>query len=115
MVRCTPNSGPSSIELPLYAVLCRLFPITDVNQPSPECNELTLNGQNTTVDKTLTVPLASPFQALAENSCQFPGTPFSSCSPRSAKSNPDPTTRSFTVLETRISLGEAALWTRAPM
>ena len=44
LVRYTPNSGPSRLELPLYAVLCQLFLITDVNRPNPECNELTHNG-----------------------------------------------------------------------
>ena len=44
-----------------------------------------------------------------------PGTPFSSWLPRSAKSIPEPTTRSLTVLETSTSPGAARAATRAPM
>src|SRR5438105_3174234 len=47
--------------------------------------------------------------------CQVPGTPLSSCVPRSMKESPDPATRSLTVLETRTSSGPARLMTRAPM
>ena len=50
-----------------------------------------------------------------ENSRQVPGTPLSSCSPRSSNSRPDPTTRSLTVLETRTSRGPASAEIRAPM
>ena len=42
-------------------------------------------------------------QAFTAKSFQLPGTPFSSCSPRSTNSMPEPTTRSRTVLETTIS------------
>src|SRR5918992_1086996 len=50
-----------------------------------------------------------------EKSRQDPGTPFSSCSPRSTNSTPDPATRSRTVPVTRTSPGFAAPATRAPM
>ena len=49
------------------------------------------------------------------NSCQRPGTPASSCSPRSSNSSPDPTTRSGSVLETRTSPASALPDTRWPM
>lgn len=41
--------------------------------------------------------------------CQCPGTPFSSCSPRSSNSSPEPATRSGTVRDTRTSPGDARL------
>ncbi len=44
-----------------------------------------------------------------------PGTPFSSCVPRSSNSIPEPATRSLTVCETRTSPGPARLATRAPV
>jgi len=44
-----------------------------------------------------------------------PGTPFSSCSPWSANSMTDPTTRSLTVPETSTSPGAASAPMRAPM
>jgi hypothetical protein len=44
-----------------------------------------------------------------------PGIPFNSCGPRSSKPNPEPATRSLTVLETRTSLGPASAATRAPV
>src|SRR5881396_493210 len=42
-----------------------------------------------------------------------PGTPLSSCSPRSEKARPEPTTRSVTVLETSPGWALAAGNTRA--
>src|SRR5581483_4392711 len=51
----------------------------------------------------------------AAKRCQVPGTPFSSCSPRSANSRSAPTTRSFTVPETSTSPGSASAPIRAPM
>src|SRR5262249_51958010 len=47
--------------------------------------------------------------------CHSPGTPFSWCWPRSLNANPEPTTRSLTVLETKTSPGPASAETRAPM
>ena len=41
-------------------------------------------------------------------------TPFSSCSPASSKTRPEPATRSLTVLETNTSLVRASAATRAP-
>jgi hypothetical protein len=48
-----------------------------------------------------------------EYSRQVPGTPLSSCSPRSSKVMPEPATRSTTVLVTRTSLGSADEQTRS--
>ncbi len=45
----------------------------------------------------------------------FPGTPLSSCAPRSSNSNPDPITRSRSLLDTSTSFGPARALTRAPM
>jgi len=64
MVRCTPNSGPSSLERPLYAVSCRLFPITDVNRPNPKCNELTHNGSQRLSVNTLFQFLQTTFASF---------------------------------------------------
>ena len=47
--------------------------------------------------------------------CQRSGTPFSSCSPASSKTRPEPATRSFTVWETNTSDDPASAPTRAPM
>jgi hypothetical protein len=52
---------------------------------------------------------------LTAKSLQAPGTPFSSCSPRSAKSIPEPITRSLTVLDTSTSPAVALAPTRAAM
>ena len=49
------------------------------------------------------------------NKRQSPGTPFRGGLPRSLKRNPEPATRSLTVLDTRTSLGPASDATRAPM
>src|SRR5438093_8036551 len=46
---------------------------------------------------------------------QSPGTPFSAGGPRSSKRNPEPATRSLTVLEPKTSSGPANAATRAPM
>jgi pimeloyl-ACP methyl ester carboxylesterase len=54
-------------------------------------------------------------QPLTWNSLHIPGTPFSSRSPRSANSMPDPATNDGTAPETRISPGPARADTRAPM
>ena len=54
-------------------------------------------------------------QPTAENSLHVPGTPLSSCSPRSTNLIPDPTTRSATVRETRTSPDAALETIRAPM
>ena len=47
-------------------------------------------------------PARAPWRSTAK-SCQVPGTPHNSTLPRSSKPVPDPTTRSHTVRETRIS------------
>ena len=47
--------------------------------------------------------------------CQSPGTPLSVWLPRSAKSNPEPATKSLTVLDTSTSPARASEATRAPM
>jgi hypothetical protein len=49
------------------------------------------------------------------NGCHRPGTPFNSCSPRSANSIPEPATRSVTVRDTSVSPGAACADTRCPM
>jgi hypothetical protein len=49
------------------------------------------------------------------NSRQVPSTPFNGCVPRSSRTVLDPTTRSRTVPEVRISPGPAAPITRAAM
>ena len=54
-------------------------------------------------------------QTLTANSFQVPGTPLSSCSPRSLNAMPDPATRSATVRDTRTSPGDAEAETRWPM
>jgi hypothetical protein len=41
--------------------------------------------------------LADQYQIATANSRQLPGMPLRSCSPRSVKLIPDPTTRSFTI------------------
>jgi hypothetical protein len=46
--------------------------------------------------------------------CHSPGTPLSSCSPRSSNSMPDPATKSFTVEETTTSRAPAMADTRCP-
>ena len=51
----------------------------------------------------LGLDLAAAHHRRAANSFQDPGTPLSSCSPRSWNSIPDRTTRSFTVPETSTS------------
>src|SRR6266550_4629033 len=57
-----------------------------------------------------------PVQALKRaNRRHSPGTPFSAWAPRSSNSIPEPTTRSFTVLDTSTWLGAAIAATRAPM
>ena len=54
-------------------------------------------------------PARGPWRSTA-SSCQVPGTPRSSTLPRSSKPVPEPTTRSRTVRETRIS--PAPAWPR---
>jgi tetratricopeptide (TPR) repeat protein len=55
-------------------------------------------------------------QAYASaNSRHDPGTPLSSCSPRSSNSMPEPASRSLTVLETSTSPASALPATRAPI
>jgi hypothetical protein len=54
-------------------------------------------------------PARAPWRVTAK-SCQVPGTPRSSTLPRSSKPVPEPTIRSRTVRETRISL--ALAWPR---
>ena len=54
-------------------------------------------------------------ELATEKSFQRPGTPLSSCSPRSAKAMPDPTTRGGTAPETTTSPGPAVAATRVPM
>ena len=54
-------------------------------------------------------PPGGPWRSTAR-SCQVPGTPRSSTLPRSSKPVPEPTTRSRTVRETRIS--PAPAWPR---
>src|SRR6266849_2528950 len=58
-------------------------------------------------------PAALPF--LAEYRPHTPGTPLSSCDPRSSNVRSDPTINSLTVWETRTSDGAASAATRAPM
>src|SRR5580693_6120960 len=48
-------------------------------------------------------------------SCHEPGTPLSSCSPRSSNSTPEPATRSFTIADTRMSCSVANPAIRAAM
>ena len=52
-------------------------------------------------------PDLTPCHGTTPYRCQRSGMPFSSCSPRSWKTSPDPATRSFTVGETRTSDGRA--------
>ena len=52
---------------------------------------------------------------MTANSCQVPSTPFNGWDPRSWRATSEPTTRSRTVLEVRISPGSAAAITRAAM
>jgi len=60
-----------------------------------------IRGCSIRLAKMLTeVVLCTHFTA---NSCHMPGTPLSSCSPRSSNSTPEPATRSFTIADTRIS------------
>src|SRR5262245_13883079 len=47
--------------------------------------------------------------------CHAPGTPLRACMPRSSNAMPEPTTRSFTVLETSTSPGFAVPATRLPI
>src|SRR5215831_17123618 len=47
--------------------------------------------------------------------CHSPGTPLRACMPRSSNAMPEPTTRSFTVLETSTSPGFAVAATRLPI
>src|SRR4029077_21135164 len=47
--------------------------------------------------------LASPFDALTARTCHSPSMPLSRWTPRSSNERSDPTTRSRTVLDTRIS------------
>ena len=49
------------------------------------------------------------------NMCHSPGTPLRDWLPRSPKRNPEPATRSFTVLDTNTSPAPASAATRAPM
>ena len=56
-------------------------------------------------------PARAPSRATA-NSCQVPGTPRNSTLPRSSKPVPEPTTRSRTVRDTRIS--SAPAWPQYP-
>ena len=60
-----------------------------------------------------TVTVTWVLHDLTPNSCHFSLIPFSSKTPRSTSSMPEPTIKSFTVLETRISLVSARLTTRA--
>src|SRR5271155_3638353 len=62
-----------------------------------------------------TARVLGPVQPSIAKSFQVPGTPFSSCSPRSMNSMPRPMTRSLTVLDTRISCETASAHTRAAM
>jgi hypothetical protein len=59
--------------------------------------------------------LMTQCQPVTAKRRQVPGTPLSSCSPRSAKSRPDPTTRGGTVPDTSTSPPLARAATRAPM
>ena len=59
-------------------------------------------------------PAGGPWRSTAR-SCQVPGTPRSSTLPRSSKPVPEPTTRSRTVRETRISPAPAWPKIRAAM
>src|SRR5262249_15859656 len=54
-------------------------------------------------------------QGLTAKRRQVPGTPLSSCSPRSSKLMPDPATRSVRVRDTSTSFGPATADTRWPM
>jgi hypothetical protein len=78
-------------------------------------------GQPVAVDRRdVSAALRRPHQGLSVNpstakSFHVPGTPFSSYSPRSMKSIPDPATRSLTMPETRISPAPASPATRAAM
>src|SRR5439155_4017731 len=58
---------------------------------------------------------AAPYGWSTAYSCQASGTPLSSNVPRSAKDRPEPTTRSFTVLDTRTSPALASAPMRAPI
>jgi hypothetical protein len=56
-----------------------------------------------------------PPRRQARTGATAPGRPFSRCSPRGSKRSSEPATRSFTVLETRISPAEARDAMRAPI
>jgi hypothetical protein len=56
-----------------------------------------------------------PAYSFTRNRTHSLGTPFKEWAPRSSNRMPDPATRSFTVLETRTSLGSAPAATRAAM
>ena len=59
--------------------------------------------------------LGSSSTPVTANTCQVPGTPFSSCAEKSSKPNPDPVTSSLVVLVTRMSPASASDITRAPI
>src|SRR6476620_9884966 len=61
------------------------------------------------------VGLAHRYGEATAKRCHSPGTPLSSCAPRSSNSSPEPITRSRSVLDTSTSLGPASALTRAPM
>jgi len=52
---------------------------------------------------------------VTANSCQVPSIPFKGWAPRSCKTTSEPTIKSRTVLDARISPGLAAASTRAAM
>jgi hypothetical protein len=58
---------------------------------------------------------ASRSYRSAANMRHSPGIPLRDWVPRSLKCNPEPATRSFTVLDTKTSLALASAATRAPM
>src|SRR5262249_42705980 len=58
--------------------------------------------------------ITSSARATAKR-CHSPGTPLRACMPRSSNAMPEPTTRSFTVLETSTSPGFAVAATRLPI
>ena len=97
-------------------------------QPLPPTRTRTASGDLTDIEASLaqamfgaagsvavtTRSLTSQPSATAYTR-QVPGTPLSSCSPRSTKSKPEPATRSFTVCETSTSPESASAATRAPV
>jgi len=78
-------------------------------------SEARLHAPNHVRTRENTPSINSACQPSTANSFQAPGTPLSACSPRSANAIPDPTTRSFTVPDTRTSPGVARAPTLAAM